>query len=200
MTTTAQTKAGRLFAYARVSTQQQDEQLQLDEFKKLGIRKGDTYIDHGVSGSKTSRPQLDQMLADIESGEIEAGDTLVIYKLDRLGRNAGHVITLLDTLTKKGIFVRSIGDGLDTSTVAGEAMMGILAIFARMELGFTQQRTRAGLATAKASGRVGGRPRAMSTKQAQIAQQQYNDGTPVAEIAKLLKVSVPTIYRYLNQA
>jgi DNA invertase Pin-like site-specific DNA recombinase len=197
ITETTATTTGRLFAYARVSSQQQDEQLQLDEFKKLGIRKGDTYIDHGVSGSKTSRPQLDQMLADIENGEIEAGDVLVIYKLDRLGRNAGHVITLLDTLTKKGIFVRSIGDDLDTSTPTGEAMMGILAIFAKMELGFIQQRTRAGLATAKAAGRVGGRPRAMSTKQSEIAQQEYNNGTKVAEIAKLLKVSEPTVYRYL---
>lgn len=192
------TAAGRLVGYARVSTAAQDEQLQLDAFKALGIRKGDQYVDRGQSGSKTSRPKLDEMLADIESGEIEPGDSIVVYKLDRLGRNTGHVITLLADLRAKGIHVRSIGDGLDTTTDMGEAMMGILAIFAKVELGFIQQRTRAGLASAKAQGRVGGRPRSLDSKAAKIAQVEYDKGEKVADIAKTLKVSVPTVYRYLQ--
>jgi DNA invertase Pin-like site-specific DNA recombinase len=187
------TDTGRLIGYARVSTSAQDETLQLEALAGAQVQRRDIYVDKGVSGSKTTRPKLDEMLE-----HVEAGDTIIVYKLDRLGRNAGHVITLLDSLTKRGIFVRSIGDGLDTSTQTGEAMMGMLAIFARMELGFIRQRTRAGLATAKAKGRVGGRPRALDTKAAKIAQQQYDAGEKVADIAKTLKVSVPTVYRYLQ--
>ena len=138
------------------------------------------------------------MLSDIVSGDIEAGDVIVVYRLDRLGRDAGHVITLLDKLTKAGVHVRSVCDGLDTTTPTGEAMLGMLAIFANMELGFIQQRTRSGLAAAKAQGRTGGRPRALDSKAAQIAQEQYNKGEKVADIAKALKVSEPTVYRYLN--
>ena len=190
--------AGRLIGYARVSSATQDEQLQLDEFKKLGIRRGDQYIDKGVSGTKTSRPKLDELLADIDRGDIESGDTIVVYKLDRLGRNTGHVITLLADLRSKGIHVRSIGDGLDTTTDMGEAMMGMLAIFAKVELGFIQQRTRSGLASAKAQGRIGGRPRSLDSKAATIAQSEYDRGEKVADIAKALKVSVPTVYRYLK--
>ena len=195
---TTATKTGRLIGYARVSTKAQDETLQLDALtdpKQGNVQRRDIYIDHGVSGSKTSRPQLDAMLE-----HVDTGDTIVVFKLDRLGRNAGHVITLLDKLTTKGVFVRSIEDGLDTSTQMGEAMMGILAIFAKMERDFNIQRTMAGLATAKAAGRVGGRPRAMSSKQSEIAQQEYDKGTKVADIAKLLKVSKPTVYRYLKQS
>jgi len=188
------TDTGRMIGYARVSTSAQDETLQLEALTtKGGVLRRDIYVDHGVSGSKTSRPQLDAMLE-----HVEPGDTIVVYKLDRLGRNAGHVITLLDDLTKRGIYVRSIGDGLDTSTETGEAMMGMLAIFAKMELDFIKQRTRSGLATAKAQGRTGGRPRSLDTKAAKIAQAEYDKGEKVADIAKALKVSVPTVYRYLQ--
>ena len=138
------------------------------------------------------------MSTSCADSSIEAGNTIVVYKLDRLGRNAGHVITLLDTLTQKGIYVRSMKDGLDTSTSTGEAMMGILAIFAKMELDFIKQRTRSGLASAKAQWRTGGRKRALDSKAAKIAQEQYDKGEKVADIAKTLKVSVPTVYRYLQ--
>lgn len=193
MTKTSTTTSGRLIGYARISTTGQDEQLQLDALAAAGVATRDLYTDRGVSGAKTSRPKLDEML-----DHVEPGDTLVVFKLDRLGRNSGHVITLLAQLVERGIFVRSISDGLDTKTPTGRAMLGMLAIFAEMERGFIQDRTRAGLASAKAQGRVGGRPRSLDSLAAKTAQSHYDGGQKVADIAKLLKVSVPTVYRYLK--
>lgn len=185
--------SARLIGYARISLSSQDEQMQLDALAQAGVSKRDIYSDKGVSGAKTSRPKLDQLLED-----IEPGDTLVVFKLDRLGRNSGHVITMLSDLTERGINVRSVIDGLDTSTPTGRAMLGMLAIFAEMERGFIRERTRAGLIAAKAAGRVGGRPRSLDTLAAKTAQSHYDKGEKVADIAKSLKVSVPTIYRYLR--
>lgn len=93
--------------------------------------------------------------------------------------------------------VKILTEGIDSSTVAGEAMISMLAVFAQMELAFIKERTRAGLAAAKAQGRTGGRARAMDSSQARIAQSEYDKGEKVADIAKSLKVSVPTVYRYL---
>lgn len=183
---------GHVVAYSRVSTQDQDEQLQIDAFKAAGVHRSAIYIDHGVSGTRTKRPALDRMLDD-----IEPGDKILVWDLSRLGRNSGHVITLLADLKERGIYVQSLQDGLDTSTDMGEAMMGILAIFASMERKFTVRRTRAGLAVARAEGRVGGRRRALDSEQAQWARHMKEEGKTVAVIASTLKVSVPTVYRYL---
>ena len=192
MTKITATATGRLVGYARVSTTQQDEQLQIDALVAAGVARRDIYTDHGVSGSKTSRPQLDAMLT-----HLEPGDVLTVYKLDRIGRSSGHVITLLSDLVARGVHVHSVGDGLDTSTTTGRAMLGMLAIFAEMERSFISERTSAGLATAKASGRIGGRPRSLDSKAAKIAQAEYDKGESVKSIAKTLKVSAPTVYRYL---
>jgi DNA invertase Pin-like site-specific DNA recombinase len=192
MTKSRAIAAGRLIGYARVSTAVQDEQLQIDALLNAGVARRDIYTDHGVSGSKTSRPQLDAMLAN-----LEPGDVLTVYKLDRIGRSSGHVITLLSELVARGIHVHSVGDGLDSTTTTGRAMLGMLAIFAEMERSFMSERTSAGLATAKASGRVGGRPRSLDSKAAKIAQAEYDKGESVKSIAKTLKVSAPTVYRYL---
>lgn len=186
------TPTGYLVGYSRVSTQDQDEELQIAALKEAGVHKSAIYIDHGVSGSQTSRPLLDKMLKD-----LDPGDTVVVWALDRLGRNSGHVITLLSDLKERGIYVRSLQDGLDTSTDMGEAMMGILSIFASMERKFMVRRTRAGLAVARAEGRVGGRPRALDSEQAQLARHMKEQGRSVATIAATLKCSVPTVYRHL---
>lgn len=176
--------------YARVSTDKQDEARQLSALKAEGIRH--VYTDHAVSGAKTSRPEFDKMLEALESG-----DTVVVAELDRLGRNTGHVITTITELRERGIHVRSIADGVDSSTDMGEVMMQILAVFAGMERRFIQRRTRAGLAEARAQGRVGGRPRALTSDSAALAIRLSDEGKPVREIAKVLKVSEPTVYRYL---
>lgn len=194
MTSITAEATGRLIGYARVSTAAQDEELQLAALRASGVAPRDTYTDHGVSGSKTSRPQLDAMLS-----HVEAGDTVVVWKLDRLGRNSGHVITVIDNLVKRGVNVRTL-DGVDTTTSTGKAMLGMLAVFAEMERGFIQERTKAGLAVAKTEGRTGGRPKALDSKKAKLAQRLYDDGEPVKEIAETLHVGVATIYRYLKKA
>lgn len=174
--------------------------MQLEAMDKAGIHPADRYVDHGVSGSKTTRPAFDQMLADVESGKILPGDKIAVWKMDRLGRSSGHTISTMQTLITRGIHVKILTEGIDSSTAAGEAMISMLAIFAQMELAFIKERTRAGLAAAKAQGRTGGRTRAMDSSQARIAQSEYDKGEKVADIAKSLRVSVPTVYRYLDTA
>jgi DNA invertase Pin-like site-specific DNA recombinase len=186
MDTTTGTKLG----YLRCSTGRQDESLQHDALDNAGVLKRNRYIDHGVSGSKTSRPALDALLAD-----AQPGDTITVYKLDRLGRSTAHVAKLIADLTERGIFIESVSDGLNSSTPTGRAMLQMLAIFAEMERSFIQERTVAGLQAAKAQGRVGGRPKAIGGTQARQAQKLRNNGESVPDIAKALGVSIATIYR-----
>lgn len=190
MTTSAPKTTGSRLGYVRVSTGRQDEQLQHDALDKAGVLKRNRYVDHGVSGSKTSRPGLDALLADAQSG-----DTVVVYKLDRIGRSTAHVAQLLADLTEQGVHVESISDGLNSSTPTGRAMLQMLAIFAEMERSFIRERTTAGLAAAKAQGRIGGRPKALDGKRAKQAQVLRDAGEPPAEIARTLGVSVATVYR-----
>lgn len=179
--------------YARVSTDKQDEARQRSALKAEGIRH--IYTDHAQSGAKTSRPDFDKMLE-----ALEPGDMVVVAELDRLGRNTGHVITTISELRERGIHVKSLADGVDSSTDMGEIMMQLLAVFAGMERRFIQRRTRSGLAEAKAQGRTGGRPRALDGDRAQLAVRLSDEGRTVRSIAKTLKVSEPTIYRYLAAA
>ena len=181
---------GTRLGYLRVSTGKQDQQLQHDALDKAGVLKRNRYTDKGVSGSKTSRPRLDDLLSD-----VKPGDTIVVYKLDRLGRSTAHVTSLLADLTERGIFVESISDGLNSSTPTGRAMLQMLAIFAEMERSFIRERTVAGLAAAKAQGRSGGRPKALDSKRAKQAQTLRNSGESVPDIARTLGVSAATVYR-----
>ena len=187
---TTSTNTGQRLGYLRVSTGKQDEQLQHDALDKAGVLKRNRYTDHGVSGTKTSRPGLDALLAD-----VEPGDTIVVYKLDRIGRSTAHVAQLLADLSERGIFIESISDGLNSSTPTGRAMLQMLAIFAEMERSFIQERTIAGLAAAKAQGRTGGRPKALDGKRAKQAQTLRDAGESVPDIARALGASVATVYR-----
>lgn len=187
---TTLTNTGQRLGYLRVSTGKQDEQLQHDALDKAGVLKRNRYTDHGVSGRATSRPGLDALLAD-----VQPGDTIVVYKLDRIGRSTAHVAQLLADLTERGIFVESLSDGLNSSTPTGRAMLQMLAIFAEMERSFIQERTIAGLAAAKAQGRTGGRPKALDGKRAKQAQTLRDAGESVPDIARALGASVATVYR-----
>ncbi|CAI9386528.1 recombinase family protein [Microbacterium sp. T2.11-28] len=190
MTTTSKTPTGTRLGYVRVSTGKQDETLQHDALDGAGVLKRNRYADHGVSGSKTTRPALDAMLSD-----AQPGDVITVYKLDRLGRSTAHVAQLIEDLTARGIHVHSIGDGLDSTTSTGKAMLQMLAIFAELERSFIRERTTAGLAAAKAQGRTGGRPRVADSATARKAQTLRNAGERVPEIAKTLGVSIATVYR-----
>jgi DNA invertase Pin-like site-specific DNA recombinase len=192
MTTTSTVRLG----YLRVSTGKQDETLQHDALDKAGVLKRSRYVDHGVSGTKTSRPGLDALLADAHA-EREAGHevTIVVYRLDRLGRSTLHIAQLLAELTEAGIAIESVSDGLNSATPMGRAMLQMAAIFAEMERNLISERTVAGLASAKAQGRTGGRPRAADTATARKAQTLRDAGESVPEIARTLGISIATVYR-----
>ena len=149
-----QNSASRLFGYARVSTDDQDLSLQIDALQQHGIPKTAIFMDK-VSGAKTERPGLTKCLESLTSGDI-----LVVWRLDRLGRSMRHLITLVEDLRSKGIGFRSLNEGaIDTTCASGELIFNIFSALAQFERRLIQERTKAGLAAARARGRHGGRPR-----------------------------------------
>jgi DNA invertase Pin-like site-specific DNA recombinase len=144
---------GRLVGYARVSTDDQDLSLQIDSLSGLGINRDDIFTEK-ISGSKTDRPGLDACLATLQQG-----DTLVVWRLDRLGRSMHHLVGLIEDLRNRGVGFRSVSDNLiDTTSPSGELVFHIFSALAQFEHRLIQERTRAGLVSARARGRMGGRP------------------------------------------
>jgi DNA invertase Pin-like site-specific DNA recombinase len=182
-----------IIGYARVSTTDQNPQLQLDALKEAGATR--IFTDHGVSGSMARRPELDACL-----DHLRAGDVLTVWKLDRLGRNTQQVLAVVDDLTSRGIGFRSITEGLHTEGAMGKAMITIMAAFAQLERDTMIERTRAGLAAAAANGRKGGRPRKVDEAAAAKARDLRDKGVNAADVAKMLGVSRATVYRYLRQS
>ncbi|WP_327143025.1 recombinase family protein [Nocardia sp. NBC_01327] len=180
-----------IIGYARVSTNDQDPQLQLDALKAAGAER--IYTDVGVSGAKTERPELDRCL-----DHLREGDVLAVWKLDRLGRNTVHVLQLIEQLTERGIGFRSLTEGLHTDGPMGKAMLTIMAAFAQLERDTMIERTRAGLAAAAANGRKGGRPRKVGDADAAKAKELKAKGINAPDIAKMLGCSRATVYRYLS--
>lgn len=179
--------------YARVSTADQSLNLQIDALKAAGC--GRVYWDHGVSGSTTARPGLDMAL-----DRLDDGSTLTVWKLDRLGRSTAHLVSLVEQFKKDGVGFHSVTDGINTNTPAGEMMFTIMAAVAQMERSLTIERTRAGLAAAKARGRKGGRKPALNPAQVKQARRMRDDGETLNGIADVLGVSRTTIIRALSPA
>lgn len=185
---------GKLIGYARVSKQEQDLQLQIDALLKAGCHKDDVYIDK-VSGAKTARPGLDACLK-----VLQAGDTLIVWRLDRLGRSMPHLVGLVESLLEQKIGFRSLCDGaIDTTTASGELMFNIFSSLAQFERRLIQERTMAGLTAARARGRNGGRKKVAATDpKVQTAKRMHKDHQmPIETICKTLKISRATFYRYL---
>jgi DNA invertase Pin-like site-specific DNA recombinase len=182
-----------IIGYARVSTTDQNPQLQLDALREAGAAR--VFTDHGVSGSTARRPQLDAAL-----DHLRDGDVLTVWKLDRLGRNTQHVLAVIEQLTSGGIGFRSLTEGLHTEGPMGKAMLTIMAAFAQLERDTMIERTRAGLAAAAANGRNGGRPRKVDDAAAAKARNLREKGINATDIAKMLGVSRATVYRYLSVA
>ena len=179
-----------IIGYARVSTTEQDPQLQLDALSEAGATR--IFTDHGVSGAMANRPQLDACLDFLRSGDV-----LTVWKLDRLGRNTRHVLAVIDDLQSRDIGFRSLTEGLHTDGPMGAAMLTIMAAFAQLERDMMIERTRAGLAAAAANGRKGGRPRKIDHADAVKARSLRDKGVATPDIAKMLGVSRATAYRYL---
>lgn len=179
-----------LIGYARVSTDDQTDALQLDA---LGEAHCERIFTDTASGKLDARPGLADCL-----DYLRDGDTLVVWRLDRLGRSVRHLIETMATLDARGIQFRSLREGIDTSTAAGKLVFHIFASIAEFERSLIVERTRAGLDAAKARGRKGGRPRALTDEKAAAARKLINGGSSVTEAARIVGVSRATLYAHLG--
>ena len=179
-----------LVGYARVSTQDQDLALQLDALSQVGCEKVFT---EKASGAQRERPQLAEAL-----DYMRAGDTLVIWKLDRLARSLKQLIETVEALSARDIGLRSLTEAIDTTTPGGRLIFHIFGALAEFERGVIRERTRAGLDAARARGRVGGRPPALSVDDIAAAKALLRDpAITVQQAAKRLGVAPSTLYRHL---
>ena len=181
-----------MIGYARVSTQDQKLDLQIDALKKAGCKKIFTDV---ASGSKDERVGLMQCME-----YLRPGDCLVVWKIDRLGRSLAHLVSIVEDCGTQGISFKSLNDpGFDTQEPAGKLLFSIMAALAAFERDLISERTKAGLAAAKARGRVGGRPRAMTPKKIERANNLLNQGLKVSEVAKVIGVGKSTLQAALNR-
>jgi DNA invertase Pin-like site-specific DNA recombinase len=180
-----------MIGYARVSTKDQELDLQLTALAQAGCEK--IYEDR-ISGSKVSRPGLDQALE-----HCRAGDTLVVWKLDRAGRSIKNLIELTQGLVARDVGFRSLTDAIDTSTPSGRFFFHMMAALAEMERELIIERTRAGLAVAKARGKVGGRKPKLTKEQLKLLNDMAkNPNASVGTITKTFGISTSTYYRCLR--
>jgi DNA invertase Pin-like site-specific DNA recombinase len=181
---------GELLGYARVSTLEQDAALQHDALSAAGCFRSWTDT---ASGSLTDRPELAAVM-----DALRPGDTLVVWRLDRLGRSLPHLIETVRGLAERGIGFRSLQEAIDTTTPGGRLVFHIFGSLAEFERDLIRERTMAGLAAARRRGRVGGRPTVMTPAKTKQAQRMVTAGTPLTEVADVLGVSRTTLYRHLK--
>ncbi|WP_189723637.1 recombinase family protein [Staphylococcus warneri] len=179
--------------YARVSTGLQNLNLQEDRLNQYGCEK--IFSDH-ISGSKSKRPGLDKAIEFARSG-----DTIVVWRLDRLGRNMEDLITLVNELNNRGVSFHSLEENItmDKSSSTGQLLFHLFAAFAEFERNLILERSSAGRIAARARGRYGGRPEKLNKQDLTLLKTLYDNGTPIKTIAEQWKVSRTTIYRYLNK-
>jgi DNA invertase Pin-like site-specific DNA recombinase len=183
---------GNRIGYARVSTTDQHPEVQHDALAEAGCSR--IFTDRGVSGKLARRPQWDACL-----GYLREGDVLVVTKLDRLGRSVKHLVDLGLQLRERGIDLVVTQQGIDTTTPAGKLLFHLLAAIAEFEADLISERTRDGLAAARARGRTGGRKRSLTARQAAVIRDMYESRKhTVNEIAETFGVSHMTVYRYLR--
>jgi DNA invertase Pin-like site-specific DNA recombinase len=178
-----------LIGYARVSTDEQSLDLQLDALTAAGCKR--IFTDK-VSTTKADHPGL----ADAVS-HLRRGDVLVIWKLDRLGRTVKGLVDFVADLHQRRVQFRSLTDGIDTTTPTGRFFFHVMASLAQMERELLAERTRAGLAAARRRGRIGGRKRRMTPGKVESARQLLNGGMTPRELAQNLGISIPTLYRWV---
>ena len=181
-----------LIGYARVSTGDQTLSLQLDALTQAGCQK--TFTDT-LSGTKAERPGLHEAL-----DFLRPGDTLVVWRLDRLGRSLKHLIETVNALSSRGIGFKSLTEQIDTTTSNGKLVFHVFGALAEFERDLIQERTQAGLRAARARGRVGGRPKALKDpKKVAMAQRLYdNPNNSIDDICRVLRVTRSTLYRYVT--
>jgi len=178
-----------LIGYARVSTRDQNPELQREALSRAGCQK---IFEDKISGTRTERPGLTQAL-----DMLREGDTLVVWKLDRLGRSVRQLVDLVGNLHTQNVQFRSLTDSIDTGTASGRFFFHVMASLAEMERELIVERTRAGLETAKQLGRKGGRKPKMTESKIGAAKKLLASGVAPREVAQNLGVSVPTLYRWI---
>ncbi|MGX9243418.1 recombinase family protein [Pantoea dispersa] len=181
-----------LIGYIRVSTNDQNTDLQ-----RIALKSADCELifEDKISGKTRDRPGLKKALRT-----LRAGDTLIVWKLDRLGRSMRHLVTLTEELRERGVNFRSLTDSIDTSTPMGRFFFHIMGALAEMERELIVERTRAGLAAAREKGRIGGRKRIMTAEVIARAERMLMKGASLQQISLVLDVSVKTLYRYIPAA
>ena len=179
--------------YARVSISEQNMNLQNDALKQADCEQ--IFTDQ-ISGRLYPRPGLQRTL-DV----LREGDTLVVWRMDRLGRSLRHLIEVMTALEEKKIGFVSLTEAIDTTTSSGKLIFHIFGALAEFERNLIVERTKAGLAAARVRGRLGGRPTKLSTKQQGVAVQLYRERKhPVEEICRIMGISKPTLYSYIHRA
>ncbi len=182
-----------LIGYARVSTHEQTLDLQLDALKKAGCEEIRT---DKISSVADDRPGLDQVLAITRTG-----DTIVVWRLDRLGRSLKQLIELINELQDRGVGFKSVTENIDTTTTGGKLVFHIFGALAEFERSLIKERTNAGLAAARARGRMGGRPKALDQKKIERLRTLYNkQDIPVYELLEMFQVSRGTLYKYVDKS
>jgi DNA invertase Pin-like site-specific DNA recombinase len=183
-----------LIGYARVSTNEQNLDLQRDALLRVGCTEKNIYTDK-ITGTKAERKGLEQALT-----HLREGDTLVVWRLDRLGRSLKHLIETVTKLQEQKIAFKSITENIDTSTATGQLVFHIFGALAEFERNLIRERTIAGLESARSRGRLGGRPKVTSeSSDVAMAKKLYADKSiAINEICKMLHISRATLYRYVN--
>jgi DNA invertase Pin-like site-specific DNA recombinase len=180
------------YGYARVSTDDQNSALQIAALKKAGCKK--LFTDEGISGATTKRPALLRCLKT-----VKPGDTLTVWKLDRLGRNVRDLIHMLDDLTARGVKFQSLTESIDTATPTGRAMWQMIGVLAELERSLISERTRAGVKAAKQRGVAFGRKPKLTAAQLKHARRLIEGGERPATVASSFSVGRSTLYRALQR-
>lgn len=179
--------------YARVSTKKQNLEMQIDALKNAGCQ---LVYEEQASGAKEERPELQRML-----GQLRAGDTVVVWKIDRIGRSLKHLVNLIAELHQRGVGFHSLSDSINTTTAQGRLVFNIFASLAEFERELISERTLAGLDNARRKGKRLGRPAGLSPerlKKASVAKDLHHQGYSKAEIARQLNISLRSVQRYLR--
>ncbi|MBJ7325630.1 recombinase family protein [Rhodococcus sp. 14-2470-1a] len=179
-----------VLGYMRVSTTDQSLDLQRDALTAAGCFR---IWEEVASGADKDRPQLQLLLES-----LRVGDVVAVWRLDRLGRSLSHLIETVNLIETKGATLRSITEGIDTSTVGGRLTYNIFGSLAEFERDLVKERTMAGLAAARARGRIGGQPAKIDADKARHIRRMLDDGTPKTEIASVLGIGRATLYRHLS--
>lgn len=178
--------------YARVSTLDQNLDLQLDALKQAGCIK---IITDEISGSVAERPGLKKI-----KELLREGDTLVVWRLDRLGQSLKHLIEWINELQSLGVGFQSLQESINTMTSTGQLIFHMFGALAEFERNLIRERTKAGLAAARARGRLGGRPKQLESSKRKLAVKLYQDREhTVQEICRMMGISKPTLYQYLRE-